>query len=419
MKNVLTWLKHTKKLMQLSHIPKTSDHFGRYYTDSDIASLLIESMAVNSPKLAIDLGAGSGALVGEAHRYWENTHFITVDIDKKAKSMALQTRYGSAFSHHTADALDGSLAEKIGLRFGDVDSGLCNPPYVRPKWRAHFAEILEDAGLSHVIPKLGCIQADILFIAQNLRFLRKGGKLGIILPDGVIAGEKYAKLRHSLANAHRLERIIELPRRVFRNTDAKAHIVVLTKHISADDNIHVQRLGNNGLLTSPILVSPDSAATRLDYSYLASLSQSSRRRVVLELRSVTQLITRGSYSSSQRKVIPFPVFHTTDFVDGSTEVPRQYLLTKGMQRIASGVLALPGDILLARVGRNLDEKVSYVTQGAVAVSDCILILRIVPKYQARALRYLTSANGRAAVLAASHGVGATFITMDALMSLEI
>ena len=52
--------------MQLSHIPKTSDHFGRYYTDSDIASLLIESMALPSPKLALDLGAGGGALVDEA-----------------------------------------------------------------------------------------------------------------------------------------------------------------------------------------------------------------------------------------------------------------------------------------------------------------------------------------------------------------
>lgn len=405
--------------MQLSHLPKTSDHLGRYYTDSNIASLLIESMAVNSPKLAIDLGAGSGALVGEASRHWENTKFITVDIDQKAESSVFRARYGAAFRHHTADALDSSLAEKIGLRFGDVDSGLCNPPYVSPKWRAHFAEILEDAGLSHVIPKIGCVQADVLFIAQNLRFLRNGGKLGIILPDGVIAGEKYAKLRHSLATAHRLERVIELPRRVFRNTDAKAHIVVLTKHITVDDDIHVQRLEDNGLLSPPILLSPDRAAVRLDYSYLASLSHIARRRAGLELRGITQLITRGSYSSSQRKGISFPVFHTTDFVDGSTEVPRQFLLTKEKQRIAGGVLALPGDILLARVGRNLDQKVCNVTRGAVAVSDCIFVLRVEPKYQERALRYLTSPKGRAALLAASHGVGATFITMDALLSFEI
>lgn len=405
--------------MQLSRNSKTSDHFGRYYTESDIASLLIESMAVRSPKLAIDLGAGSGALVGEASRYWESTEFITVDIDQKAESSALRAIRGSTFTHHTADALDSSLAEKIGLRYGGVDSGLCNPPYVRPKWHKHFGEILEDAGLSHVIPKIGCIQADVLFIAQNLRFLRSGGKLGLILPDGAIAGEKYAKLRHTLATTHRIERVIELPRRVFRKTDAKAHIVVLTKHRVVDDDIQVQKLGNNGLLSQPIHISPDSAAVRLDYSYLASQRQTGRRRAGLTLRSITQLVTRGSYSSSQRKELSFPVFHTTDFVDGSAIVPRQFWLTKEVQRTANGVLAQSGDILLARVGRNLEQKVSTVTRETVAVSDCILVLRVEPKYQERVLSYLTSAKGRAALLAASHGVGAAFITMDALQSLEI
>lgn len=406
--------------MQLSsRTRKTSDNFGRYYTNADIASLLIESMVVHSPKLAIDLGAGSGVLVGEASRYWKRTKFITVDIDLKADSSALRSRRGPKFTHHTADALDSLLGDKIGLRCGDVDSGLCNPPYVRPKWRKHFGEILEDAGLSHVIPRLGCVQADVLFIAQNLRFLRAGGKLGLILPDGVIAGEKYAKLRHTLATTHRLERVIELPRRAFLNTDAKAHIVVLAKQQAVDDDIQVQRLGDNGLLSQPIRLSPDRAAMRLDYSYLASLRQTGRGRAGLALRGITQLITRGSYSSSQRKDLFFPVFHTTDFVDGGAEVPQQFLMTEEAQRVASGVLAQPGDILLARVGRNLEQKVSKVTRGAVAVSDCILVLRVESKYQESALEYLMSAKGRAALLAASHGVGASFITTDAILRLEI
>ena len=406
--------------MQLSHYPKTSDHFGRYYTDANIAALLVEAMSVRSPTKAIDLGAGSGTLVGEASRHWKGTEFITVDIDQKAGSVDLRTRCGSAFTHHIADALDKSLAEKIGLHYGEVDSALCNPPYIRPKWRKHFAEILEGAGLSHVIPKIGCVQADVLFVAQNLRFLRAGGKLGLILPDGVIAGEKYSKFRQTLATEHKLERVIELPRRVFRNTDAKAHIVVLTKQQTGNEDIKVQRLGDNGILSRPISVSADRAVARLDYSYLTSLKQAENRRRGVELRFITQLITRGSYSSSQRKHLPFPVLHTTDFVDGGyTEVPRQFWLTTNAQRCAAGVFARPGDILLARVGRNLEQKVTTVTRGVVAVSDCILILRVEPKHQGRAFKYLTSTTGRSALLAASHGVGARFITIEALMSLEI
>lgn len=405
--------------MLLSRNPKTSDHFGRYYTDSDIATLLIESMVVRSPRLVIDLGAGSGALAEEASRHWKSTDFVTVDIDHKAESSTLRRLRGPAFTHHTADALDISLAEKIGLRYGDVDSGLCNPPYVRPKWRKHFGEILEDAGLSHVVPKIGCVQADVLFIAQNLRFLRAGGKLGLILPDGVIAGEKYANLRQSLATAHRVERVIELPRRVFRNTDAKAHIVVLAKHRAAQDDIQIQKLDENGCLSQPICLSPDRAALRLDYSYLASLTNCNDRRNGLVLRNITRFAKRGSHSSSARRDLPFPVFHTTNFVEGSVDVPRQFRLTKEAHQAVSGLVAVPGDILLARVGRNLEQKVCTVTRGAVAVSDCILVLRVEPKHQVRALNYLTSTMGRAALLAAAHGVGASFITIESLLSLEI
>lgn len=405
--------------MHLSYTSKTSGHIGCYYTDSVIAQLLVESMALRSPKITIDLGAGSGALVGEAGLHWKDTAFITVDIDQAAASSELRTLRGPAFTHHTADALDESLAEKIGLCHGDVDSGLCNPPYVRPKWRKHFGEILEDAGLSHVIPKIGCIQADVLFIAQNLRFLSTGGKLGLILPDGVIAGEKHAKLRQTLATTHKLERVIELPRRVFHNTDAKAHIVVLSKHVADGDDITIQQLGKNGLLSQPIQLCIDQAVHRLDYSYLVSAGKPANRSNGITLRDVTEIITRGSHSSSQRKNLSFPVFHTTDFIDDSFEIPKRFRLNNRTRSVAKGHFAKAGDILLARVGRNLENKVVYVTEGEVVVSDCIFILRVKPKHRERTIDYLTSTRGKTALQAASHGVGATFITTEALLRLEI
>ncbi len=405
--------------MQLPHHSETSGQNGCYYTDSAVAQLLIESMALRSPKITIDLGAGSGALVGEAGLHWTETEFITVDIDQAAASSELRTLRGPAFTHHTADALDESLAEKIGLCYGDVDSGLCNPPYVRPKWRKHFGDILEDAGLSHVIPKIGCVQADILFIAQNLRFLSNGGKLGLILPDGVIAGEKHAKLRRTLATTHKLERVIELPRRVFRKTDAKAHIVVLTKHAASNDDIQIQKLGNNGLLSRPIRLNPDQAGHRLDYSYLASAEKPDNKSSGITLRDVTEIITRGSYSSSQRKYLSFPVFHTTDFADGCFEISDKFKLNNKNRNVVKGLFAKEGDIILARVGRNLENKVCYVTEGEVSVSDCVFVLRVKPEYRMRTLDYLTSTIGRTALQAAAHGVGATFITTEALLRLEI
>ena len=224
-------------------------------------------MGVHSPNLVIDLGVGDGALVGAASRKWAGARFITVDIDACAGRPQLHGQVISSM-HRVEDALGNNLSQRIGVLHETVNSALCNPPYVGPKWQRHFAEMLEDAGLSGVMPKIGCIPADVLFIAQNLRFLRRGGKLGLILPDGIIAGERFSKLRQVLATTHRLERVIELPRRVFRRTDAKAHIVILTKHLSPQNTIQVQRLDECGSLTSPIALSTDRAGDRLDYSYI-------------------------------------------------------------------------------------------------------------------------------------------------------
>lgn len=403
--------------MQLARISKTSDRFGRYYTDENVAALLVDGMGMPSPNLVIDLGAGDGALVGAASRKWAGARFVTVDIDACAGRPQLHGKEISSV-HHVGDALEDNLYQRIGVLHGTVDSALCNPPYVRPKWQRHFAAMLEDAGLSGVMPKIGGMPADVLFIAQNLRFLRKGGKLGLILPDGIIAGEKFSRFRRALATAHRLERVIELPRRVFRNTDAKAHIVILTKHFSPQNTIQVQRLDESGSLTSPLALSTDRAGNRLDYSYLASLQPESNSPLT-RVRDVVEMLTRGPYSSVDRLHCRHPVFHTTDFEKDRVGVPNEFVLSQAVAEELPGAVARAGDILLARVGRNLEEKVCSVTRGFVAISDCVFVLRVQAEYRTRVLSRLLSSDGRKALAALSHGVGARFITVDSLLNLSI
>jgi type I restriction enzyme M protein len=405
--------------MHVRDLARYSDPFGRYYTDSRVARVLVESMSLGNPKLVIELGAGNGVLVREASRYWASTEFITVDIDGDTEIASILNHQGAAFTHYIHDALDVSLSDRIGVPHGTVDSALCNPPYIQPQWRTSFSEILEDAGLSGVIPKISATPADVLFMAQNMRFLRDGGKLGLILPDGIIAGERYARLRQALISSHRIERIIELPRGIFRKTDAKAHIIVLVKNGNSSDFIRVQGLDLNGALANPLWISPDDAGDRLDFSYLRFKSRLLHRESELTLGTATQVLARGIYSSSKRKGINFPVFHTTDFVEGSTTVPEKFSLSLLAQSEAKGILAQPGDILVARVGRNLHRKVAVVSNGIVAVTDCIFILRVAEKWRQRALVSLTSMDGRASLAAISHGIGATFITGDSLLKLSI
>lgn len=404
--------------MALATASRYSDPYGRYYTRGGAAEVLVSAMGRAPKGVVIDLGAGDGALVGEASRRWTGARFITVDIDQNAGSSRLSEQANSCFSHHVADALDAQLAQKIGLDVGAAHSALCNPPYIRSGWRSHFGQILEDAGLSGVFPHIKCVPADILFIAQNLRFLRPGGKLGLILPDGIIAGEKCGALRHALTKAHRLERVIELPRRMFHGTEAKAYVVVLTKQGKPADAIALQRLEADGSLTGTLDLAVGEATSRLDYSFHCAPAQSlPNRRGRATLRDLGATVARGSFSSSERNACEFPVFHTTDFTGAG--VPRAFQLSKARAATIDALFAEPGDILVARVGRNLEEKVAVVERGRVALSDCILRIRVAPEMQKYVLNFFNSEAGRLALQTASHGVGARFVTRDALLDMVI
>ena len=417
--------------MQLSRLAKTSDPLGRYYTNAQVGALLVHAMQLPQPDMVVDLGAGDGSLVGEAAKVWPDAHFITVDIDHQAGSASLPQIRGTAFRHYVGDVLDVKLASKVGLPWGEADAALCNPPYVRPKWEKQFAEILEDAGLSHVLPRLNDVPADLLFIAQNLRFLRSGGRLGLILPDGIVAGEKFAAFRKTLTAQHQIERVIELPRRIFKHTEAKAHIVIVAKHGQGSKTIEFTRLEQNGLLSKPLYLASERNGGRLDYSFLAQISQPisqpishqiSHTVTSRKIRDVAMSVTRGVYSSTDRKLVSFPVFHTTDFSNQQAWVAHAYKLNCDQVRqvaaVNPGSIAQTGDILIARVGRNLNQKVCMVRFGKLAISDCILRLRVASAYQKPLLSYLRSAAGQAALAAVTHGVGAQFITTNALLDLS-
>lgn len=405
-----------KLIMQLNRYSKTSDPLGRYYTNSAVGSLLVKSMRLACPNTVVDLGAGDGVLVGEAAKVWKSSRFITVDIDTNARSAMLPQLDSHKFTHHITDVLDFTLTERLGLQKVGADAALCNPPYLRPKWNKHFFEILEDAGLSHIFSRMSELPADLLFIAQNLRLLRDNGRLGLILPDSIISGEKFMSFRKTLVQKHRVERVIELPRRIFRKTDAKAHILVLAKNGKTSDLITIQRLNENGVLSKQLKFPADYAEKRLDYSYIVQ----ARHYDSFELRKIKDVaisVSRGSLSSADRNHVNFPVFHTTDFSTNNDSTPYKSRLSCKAIKTDTGIIASPGDILVARVGRNLCQKVCMVRSGMVVISDCILLLKVVPEYREAVLAYLRSESGRIALEAASHGVGAKFLTKQSLLEI--
>lgn len=414
---------------QLARPRQNSDPWGRYYTSPDVSCSLIERIEVRKPKLVVELGSGSGSLCSAAANRWHDAQLVTVDIDRRLPKHLDAKRAGAGLkhTHFVHDALDEALSEKIGLGLGTADVAVCNPPYIRPRWRSDFGKILEDAGLSGALASLYDAGADLLFLAQNLRLLRRNGKLGLILPDGLVAAERFSGVRRALMRQHMVEQVIQLPRGVFKGTEAQTYLAVLSKMAGETEQVKLRQMGYDGHLSEAIEITQDLAVKRLDYTFHA-VPSATRRRSTFQPIAVGAAVTdvvRGTVCSSEISGYPTPVFHLGDFAKPAGEqavriVPRRFALGERAAKIAAvdARLALPGDILLARVGRGLEKRLALVVHGPCVVSDCIFALRSTDEYRERLYRFLESEAGQRALATSAHGVAARFLSKINLFEIQ-
>jgi type I restriction enzyme M protein len=414
----------------LARSGSTSDSLGRYYTSPDVSRALIERINVPKPNLLLELGSGSGALCAAAANRWQDARLVTVDTDVRASkpSGVRELSLASNHRHFVHDALDEDLPNKIGLHLGTVDVAVCNPPYIRPRWRADFGSILEDAGLSGALASLHDAGADLLFLAQNLRLLRREGKLGLILPDGLVTAERFSGVRHALLRQHLIEQVVQLPRGVFKGTEAQTYLAVLSKMAGETDQLTLRQMDLNGQLSAAVDVPQELAAKRMDYTFHARESSPRRlegRHRPMHVGDALTDVIRGSICSSEIRGFPNSVFHLSDFAKPAGEdairiVPKRFTLSDRAAKAVSrnAHLARPGDILLARVGRNLQEGLALVVHGPCVISDCIFALRATEEHRERLYRFLESDGGRRALATSAHGVAARFLSKRNLREIQ-
>jgi type I restriction enzyme M protein len=402
-----------------------ADPFGRYYTSEWIGSALIKSIPVRSPSMVIDLGSGGGALTGVAAKRWGKANIVTVDSDARIQIAAFNRMETPKWQHFTYDALDQHLSDKIKVGLSTVDVAICNPPYIRPKWKDAFGGILEEAGLTSSLRTIYDASADVLFIAQNLRFLRKEGRLGIILPDGIISGEKFSGLRKLLLDSHKIESVTQLPRGVFSSTEVQTHLLVLQKQVSSNKEVTLKSLSRDGKFAESIRIPAELGSYRLDFGYHnAARLKKKKKGGYFVLGKQAGLITRGTLNSKVARECNYDVFHTDCFPPGRSSLITLPLNEFSYSHVkhempAHTVFASPGDILLARVGRNFNEKVCQIKSGWGLISDCVFLIRVSEKYRQCVFKYLRSDEGRDWLCAISRGTSARYITLSDLRQLRI
>lgn len=383
---------------------KFSDKLGRYYTPISIAEILCAKMGKYENKLVLDLGCGSGNLILGSFKNWLDCHYYAYDIDIEALNQLKSLSLKNVFLYN----LD-IVNQNINLK--NFDLVITNPPYIYFS-KDKISKYLDgNTEFEKEILKLNKIPAPLIFLTKAIRNVKTKGKIGIILPNGILTNKKYQSIRNILMNSYHIETVIQLEPYVFEKTETHAHMLIINNiKIEKEYNISFYFLKNNKLINN-IIRSSTLLSNRLDFP------SESKNMSLNKLGNFISSISRGKKSSKFIKDNPsFNILHTTDF---EKNIEKFIFNNFSKEKINLSSFATTGDILIARVGRNFQNKIKIVPNGLIEVSDSVIIIRPKKNFTEFIFNYLTSEIGQRQLIINSQGTGAKYITHQHILNLPI
>jgi type I restriction enzyme M protein len=137
----------------------------------------------------------------------------------------------------TLDSITGGIMEgwpeRKGFYRGGLTMILTNPPFGS---KVTNERVIKDLAARDGVTKnngrvVGSIAQEVAFVNRCLEFLAPGGKLGIVLPDGVLANSSMQYVRDWILRWARLKAVVSLPQETFSPYGAgvKTSVVFLEK----------------------------------------------------------------------------------------------------------------------------------------------------------------------------------------------
>ena len=271
---------------------------GQFFTPEQVINLCVEIIQPQANEVVLDPACGSGGFLSSALKY------VSINQADHAKKFAKENIYGIEINRTAAKIakmrmiLDGdgfsniaqhdSLSEwsSIDLELNRTngktnktyqnffDIILTNPPFgtqgkisdksvlrnfdLGYKWDEVDGEYIKTSEqLNGQVP-------EILFIERCLKFLKPGGRMAMVLPNGDFENSSLAYLRHYIAGIAEVFAVIKLPQETFipSGTGVKTSIIFLKKK-NGEDKIkkiffsQVTKLGYSGNKNGSLIYKKD------------------------------------------------------------------------------------------------------------------------------------------------------------------
>ena len=280
-------------------------NFGQYFTPREIVKFIVDVLPIEQNSKVLDTSCGSGGFLLYAlnkvrnkatelypkyktdtrqykhwFAYWHDfaeKNLYGIEISEQISRAAKMNMIIHDDGHTNVITSDGLVSDETiisktnnyGFKYGTFDFIITNPPFgstVRQSEQAYLKAFQlskkEDDWLAVKPSKeeyRDSQSTEVLFIEQDYKFLKEGGYLAIVLPDGVLTNSTMQYVRTQIEDWFRIVAVVSMPQTAFMANGAgvKSSVLFLKKWtkeeseqlINTKKNIETRLLNDNCYLS--------------------------------------------------------------------------------------------------------------------------------------------------------------------------
>lgn len=261
-------------------------NFGQYFTPREIVDFIVDVLPIKNDSKVLDTSCGSGGFLlyalnkvrNEATKYYPNykndarqyarwfpywhdfaqNNLYGIEISEQISRAAKMNMIIHDDGHTNVITSDGLVSDEVlqmktnnhGFEYGTFDFIITNPPFgstIRQSEQAYLKTYQlgkkeEDWLAVKAVPDntRDGQSTEVLFIEQDYKFLKEGGYLAIVLPDGILTNSSMQYVRTQIEDWFRIVAVVSMPQTAFTANGAgvKSSVLFLKKW----DKMHTKKL---------------------------------------------------------------------------------------------------------------------------------------------------------------------------------